>query len=224
MNDFRYTCVIFDMDGTLLYTIDDIAKSVNLTLREFGYPEHTVEEVKSFVNNGAYRLMELALPENARDPENVTAKLARYLEIYDEHVCEKTRPYDGIPEMLAHLNAAGIKLAVVSNKPDKQAKTLATHCFGEGTFGYVSGTGIGLPTKPDSICTARALAALGAKAEETLYVGDSYVDVLTAKNGGLDCAGVLWGFAGEHSFDEYHPKFTVKDAAALEGLIRTERG
>lgn len=221
MTDFRYSSVIFDMDGTLLYTIDDIANSVNLTLREFGYPEHTVKEVEGFVNNGAYRLMELALPENARDPENVTAKLARYLEIYDEHVCEKTHPYDGIPELVEHLKQAGVKLAVVSNKPDKQAKTLAAHCFGEGTFAYVSGTGVGLPTKPDRVCTARALEALGACAEKTLYVGDSYVDVLTAENGGLDCAGVLWGFAGEHSFDEYHPKFTVENAAALEKLIRT---
>ena len=86
----NYSCVIFDMDGTLLYTIDDIAKSVNITLKEFGYPEKTIEEVTSFVNNGAYRLMELALPEDKRDKETVTTVLNRYLDIYDEHVCEKT--------------------------------------------------------------------------------------------------------------------------------------
>ena len=219
MRNKPYAGVIFDMDGTLLYTIDDIAKSVNLTLAEFGYPERTLDEVRSFVNNGAYRLMELALPEDARDRDNVTAKLARYLEIYDEHVCEKTHPYDGIPTLVAHLKAAGVKLAVVSNKPDRQAKTLAAHCFGEGTFSYVSGTGIGLPTKPEPACIDRALAVLKLEKDEILYVGDSYVDVLTAKNSSLDCAGVLWGFAGEHSFDEYQPDFTVRTAAELESLI-----
>lgn len=107
----NYSCVIFDMDGTLLYTIDDIAKSVNITLKEFGYPEKTIEEVTSFVNNGAYRLMELALPEDKRDKETVTTVLNRYLDIYDEHVCEKTHPYDGIAELVETLRNSGIKLA-----------------------------------------------------------------------------------------------------------------
>ena len=98
--NIHYSCVIFDMDGTLLYTIDDIAKSVNITLREFGYPEKTLEEVTSFVNNGAYRLMELALPEDKRDKDTVTTVLNRYLDVYDEHVCEKTHPYDGISELI----------------------------------------------------------------------------------------------------------------------------
>ena len=220
MNNKTYPCVIFDMDGTLLDTIDDIAKSVNLMLAEFGYPLCTYDEVRSFINNGAYRLLELALPEGARDETNVTAKLARYLEIYNEHVCEKTHPYDGIPELIKRLRASGVTLAVVSNKPDRQAKTLAAHCFGENVFAYVSGTGIGLPTKPEPACVDRALEAMGiADKTGVLYVGDSYVDVLTAENSGLDCAGVLWGFAGEHSFDTHEPTFRIQNVKELEQLI-----
>ena len=106
MSGKRFECVIFDMDGTLLYTLDDITKSLNITLREFGYPEQSAEKVKTFINNGAYRLMELALPEDKRDEENVKEKLARYLEVYSEHVCEKTRPYDGITELEKSRNKA----------------------------------------------------------------------------------------------------------------------
>ena len=215
----NYSCVIFDMDGTLLYTIDDIAKSVNITLKEFGYPEKTIEEVTSFVNNGAYRLMELALPEDKRDKETVTTVLNRYLDIYDEHVCEKTHPYDGISKLVETLRNSGIKLAVVSNKPDRQAKTLAVHCFGEGVFSYVSGSGIGLPTKPDKACTDRAIDALSVDRKDVLYVGDSYVDVLTAKNAALPCAGVLWGCGGDHSFDTEKPDFYIHTAKELESLI-----
>ena len=215
----NYSCVIFDMDGTILYTIDDIAKSVNITLKEYGYPEKTIEEVTSYVNNGAYRLMELALPENARDEKNVTAVLKRYLEIYDQHVCEKTHPYDGITELIETLKQNHIKLAVVSNKPDKQAKTLAEHCFGKDVFSYVSGSGIGLPTKPDKACTDRAIEALNVARKDVLYVGDSYVDVLTAKNASLPCAGVLWGFGGEHSFDTEKPDFYIRSVKELQDLI-----
>ena len=217
--NIHYSCVIFDMDGTLLYTIDDIAKSVNITLREFGFPEKTLEEVTSFVNNGAYRLMELALPEDKRDKDTVTTVLNRYLDVYDKHVCEKTRPYDGVSDLINTLKNAGIKLAVVSNKPDKQAKTLAEHCFGKGVFSYVSGSGLGLPTKPDKACIDRAIDALKVDREKVLYVGDSYVDVLTAKNAALPCAGVLWGFGGEHSFDTEKPDFYIRTTKELETLI-----
>ncbi len=215
----RYTCVLFDMDGTLLYTVEDIANSLNITLKEYGYPTHTVEEVKSYINHGAYRLVELALPEDARDKDNVTAVLTRYLEVYKEHVYEKSRPYDGISEMIRNLKANGVRLAIVSNKPDVQTKILAEKCFPENTFDYVSGGGIGLPSKPDPACIEGALAALMVGKEQVLYVGDSYVDVLTARNAGLPCVGVLWGFGGEHSFDTHAPDATVRTAKELEQTI-----
>ncbi len=216
MNISKYKCILFDMDGTLLYTVEDITTAVNLTLAEFGYPTHTLEEVTSYVNNGARRLIERALPENARDEANVKRVLERFLQYYDEHVCDKTRPYEGIPALLDELKKQGILLGVVSNKPNAQAEKLAAHCFGENTFSYVSGSGEGLPVKPDRACVDRALSALGVTAEETLYVGDSYVDVLTARNAGLYCVGVLWGFGGEHSFDTAAPDCTVRTCAEFD--------
>ena len=215
----KYKSVIFDMDGTILDTTDDVTKSVNLTLEEFGYPFHSAKEVVSYLNNGAVKLIERALPESARDIENVLKVHKRYLEIYSEHVCEKTHAYKGIDRLLHKMKKAGIKLAVVSNKPYTQTKMLTDKCFPDGTFEYVSGSGEGFPTKPDKACIDKALEVLCVDKSEVLYVGDSYVDVLTAKNSDLVCAGVLWGFAGENSFTEHKPDYTVKDAEELENLV-----
>ena len=215
----KYKCVIFDMDGTILDTTEDVTKSVNLTLEEFGYPLHTSKEVVSYLNNGAVKLIERALPENARDTDNVLKVHKRYLEIYSEHVCEKTHPYDGIFELLVKMKEQGIKLAVVSNKPQVQVKMLAEKCFPEGMFEYSSGSGEGIPTKPDKACIDKALDVLKVDKKDVLYVGDSYVDVLTAKNSDIVCAGVLWGFAGENSFIEHKPDITVKNADELEKTV-----
>ena len=215
----KYKCVIFDMDGTILDTTDDVTKSVNLTLEEFGYPLHTAKEVVSYLNNGAVKLIERALPESARDTEIVHKVHKRYLEIYSQYVCEKTHAYPGISGLLEKMKGEGIKLAVVSNKPQVQVKMLAEKCFPQGTFEYTSGPGEGVPTKPDRACIDRALEILKIDKKDVLYVGDSYVDVLTAKNSDLVCAGVLWGFAGENSFIEYKPDYTVKNTDELEKLV-----
>lgn len=215
----RYGCAIFDMDGTILDTVADCTKSINLTMLEFGYPLHTEAEVASYLNNGAYRLIERALPENARDEETVTRVLGRYLEIYAEHVCEMTHPYDGISELMKKLKNAGVKLAVVSNKPDKQTKMLTDKCFPTCTFDYVSGSGKGLPVKPDRACVEKALEQMKVARETAVYVGDSYVDVLTAQNSQIPCAGVLWGVGGKHSFDEHKPDFLIENVKELEKLF-----
>lgn len=216
----RYTAVIFDMDGTLLYTIDDMTTAVNLAMSAHGFPLHTAKEVETYVNHGARRLIELALPENKRDEKTVDRVLETYLAAYADHVLEKTRPYTGIPEMTAALKQAGLKLAVVSNKPDLHAKLLAEKLFPKGTFDYVSGSGYGLPSKPDERCTAHALEALGVTDKSRVaYVGDSRVDVETARNGGLFCIGVLWGFAGVHSFDEASPDVAVSTPDELQSLL-----
>ena len=218
----NYKCVIFDMDGTILDTTDDITKSVNLTLEEFGYPGHSAKEVVSYLNNGAVKLIERALPVSERNIENVLKVHKRYLEIYSEHVCEKTHAYEGIPDLFRKMKSVGIKLAVVSNKPYIQTKILTDKCFSKGTFDYVSGSGEGFPTKPDKACIDRALEVLKVDKKDVLYVGDSYVDVLTAKKSGITCAGVLWGFAGENSFTEHKPDYMVKDANQLEKLVFPE--
>ena len=218
----RYTAVIFDMDGTLLYTIDDIAKSVNLTLGEFGYPLRTTEEVTSFVNNGSAKLIERSLPESARDEETISKVHERYIEIYSLHVCEKTRPYDGIKALVKKLGESGVKMAVVSNKPDILVKALCEKCFGKGVFDYSSGIGSGLPIKPGRECVDRAIKAMEVGREDVIYVGDSYVDVLTARNSEVFCAGVLWGFGGEKSFEKYEPDVKVSSTIELEKLILGE--
>ena len=215
-----FDAVIFDMDGTLLYTIDDMTTGVNLAMREFGFPTHTEKEVESYVNNGARRLIELAVPKEKCDEDTVSRVLERYLYHYGEHVCEKTYPYTGICEMLSEITAAGVKCAVVSNKPDAAAKALVEKCFPAGTFAYVSGSGKDLPTKPDKACTDKALAAMGLTGTaKVLYVGDSYVDVRMAKNAVLSMIGVLWGFAGENSFPEEQPDATVRTVEELTKYI-----
>ncbi len=219
MKNAKYACVIFDLDGTLLDTIEDITNAVNITLCEFGYPKRSVSEVKTYINNGARRLIFLALPENARSDENVSAVLERYLDVYAEHVCEKTRPYDKIPELVKKLKDGGIKLAVVSNKPEKLVGALLEICFGKCVFDYFSGTGENLPRKPDKACVDKALASLGVQKESVLFVGDSSVDVLTAENSGLHCVGVTWGFGGEESFEGYVPENKAGTADELERII-----
>ncbi|MBP5246129.1 MAG: HAD-IA family hydrolase, partial [Clostridia bacterium] len=215
MKNAKYACVMFDLDGTLLDTIEDITNAVNITLCEFGYPKRSVSEVKTYINNGARRLIFLALPENARSDENVSAVLERYLEVYAEHVCEKTRPYDKIPELVKKLKDGGIKLAVVSNKPEKLVGALLEICFGKCVFDYFSGTGENLPRKPDKACIRRALDYLKVPPDSVLYVGDSSVDVMTARNSELKCVGVTWGFGGKHSFDGYSPDITADSAKEL---------
>ena len=219
MKKAKYACVMFDLDGTLLDTIEDITNAVNLTLCEFSYPKRSVSEVKTYINNGARRLIYLALPEDERNDENVSRVLGRYLEVYADHVCEKTRPYGKIPELIKKLKNDGIKLAVVSNKPEILVKKLLDLCFGKGVFDYSSGTGENLPRKPDKVCVDLALEALGVQKESVLFVGDSSVDVLTAENSGLHCVGVTWGFGGEKSFEEFAPDEKAKSAKELEKII-----
>jgi haloacid dehalogenase superfamily, subfamily IA, variant 3 with third motif having DD or ED/haloacid dehalogenase superfamily, subfamily IA, variant 1 with third motif having Dx(3-4)D or Dx(3-4)E len=218
----KYQCVIFDLDGTLLYTLDDLATSVNLALSEFGYPTHDNESVKTFVNNGAVMLIQRALPETARDIHTVKTVLTRYLELYKEHLNEKTYAYDGLIDLCKKLKQSGLLLGVVSNKPDYHTKELATLFFGKDTFSYLSGTGEGLPTKPDANCVLYALDSFGIAKESTLFVGDSHVDVKTARNAGVACAGVLWGFGGSASFIDDKPDYLVKNARELQTLILGE--
>lgn len=218
----KYKGVVFDMDGTLLDTLEDMQYSVNIAMKEYGFPLHTLEDIRHFINNGAHRLIELCLPEDKRDEKTVTEVLGRYLEIYAKDVCIKTHPYDGIEELMKKLHDEGYKLAVVSNKPDACAKLLSDKFFGD-TVIYTSGSGIGLPTKPDKECVARAAKFMGLDKEELIFVGDSCVDVLTAHNGGLECVGVTWGFHGANGFGEDAPDYTVGNANELYKIITAEK-
>ena len=179
--------VIFDLDGTLLNTLDDLADATNAALRHFGFPERTTEEVRRFVGNGAERLIRLALPETATDPD-VMEVLSWYKDYYAAHSQIKTRPYEGILEVLAAVKAE-FPVAVVSNKPDEATKLLCKQYFGDV---YALGEGSAMPRKPAPDMVRRAMEDIGA--QTCVYVGDSEVDVLTAKNAGVPCLSVLWGF------------------------------
>lgn len=178
------TAVIFDLDGTLLDTLEDLKDATNAALTAFGYPQRSLDEVRQFVGNGAARLLELAAPEGA-DHQPV---LAWFQEYYHTHCRVKTGPYPGIPEALKQI-ATEYPMAIVSNKPDLAVKALCADYF-PGIFAM--GEHEGCPRKPAADMVRKAMAAIGAT--DCLYVGDSEVDVATAKNAGVPCLSVLWGF------------------------------
>lgn len=190
----RYQTYIFDLDGTLLDTLADLAASVNAALRTFGMPEHSLDDIRSFVGNGVRLLMERAVPDGAQNPQ-FDAAFSAFREHYMLHSLDTTRPYDGIPETLASLRAQGCHIAVVSNKMMAATQELCRHFFPdtvEVAIGEHEAEGIRKKPAPDTVYAA--LRELGVGVEKAVYVGDSDVDIQTAHNAGLPCISVLWGF------------------------------
>lgn len=188
-----YNTFIFDLDGTLLNTLDDLAASVNYALRTHGMPERTLDEVRSFVGNGVRLLMERAIPEGSANPR-FEETFATFRAYYMEHSLDTTRPYDGIPEMIHTLKQRGCRLAVVSNKFYAATQELIRHFFPEITVAIGEHEAEGIRKKPAPDTVFEALRQLGVGKEKAVYVGDSDVDLQTARNSGLPCISVLWGF------------------------------
>ena len=186
--------VIFDLDGTLLNTIGDLAEAANEMLRSRDLPQHDYATYCTFVGNGIMRLVERALPEELRTPEEVASARADFLAYYIEHIDCKTRPYAGIPELLAELQERGVRLAVASNKFQAGTEKLIRSYFPEIRFEVVFGQRPEVPLKPDPAVVEEILTLTGVKREEVLYVGDSGVDMLTARAAGVRSVGVSWGF------------------------------
>lgn len=212
-----YKAAVFDLDGTLLNTLDDLADAVNRALSEFGYPPRMRKEVRAFVGNGVRLLVSRALPQGEDNPdfERVFAFFRTY---YTAHAQEKTAPYPGICDTLTALRAEGVRIAVVSNKLEEAVSALCRDYFGE-LVEVAVGDLVGRPRKPEPDGVFAALAALGVSAEETVYIGDSDVDVLTAHRAGLPCIGVLWGFRDEDCLVAAGADHLVSDAAALRAVI-----
>ena len=188
----KYDAVIFDLDGTLTDTLGDLKNSVNHAMREFGFPERTLDEVRLFVGNGVKRLVDLSVPENT-DSETAAKCLAVFKEYYKNNSLVETKPYNGIISMLEALKSNGIKTAVVTNKMHEAAEDIVGLFFGEIidiTVGQVDG--VAQKPQPDGINFV--LKKLGVSKEKAVYVGDSEVDCITAKNAGIPCIGVTWGF------------------------------
>ncbi len=213
-----YKLAIFDLDGTLLSTLGDITDSVNHALVQNSMPERTLEEVRSFVGNGVKLLIERAVSENS-SAETVDKVLLDYQKYYSEHSAIKTRPYDGIPSMLENIRASGCKTAVLSNKPDAPTSELCKQYFGE-LVDYAAGEKAGISRKPAPDGVIAILERFSVNAEDAVYIGDSEVDVETAKNAGLDCISVDWGFRDRKVLMANGAKTIVSTARELELKIQ----
>ena len=189
-----YSTYIFDLDGTLLDTLADLAASCNYALRSHGMPEHSIDDVRRFVGNGVRKLMERAIPDGEANPD-FEATFATFREYYMHHSLDTTKPYPGIMDTLVELKARGCRLAVVSNKMMAATVELCKHFFPdtiEVAIGENEAEGIKKKPAPDTVLAA--LKQLGVSGEDVVYVGDSDVDLATARNSGLPCISVLWGF------------------------------
>ncbi|MGN0413363.1 MAG: HAD family hydrolase [Lachnospiraceae bacterium] len=220
-----YDTLIFDLDGTLLYTLEDIHDAVNHVLGKNGYSLNTLEDTRHYVGNGLKQLMKRSLPEDAG--QEVLDRLAEELcDYYADHCQIKTRPYDGILECLEKLKSQGYKMAIVSNKIDEAVKELNALYFGK----YISvaiGEREGIQRKPAPDTVYQALKELGASPEKALYIGDSEVDFATSQNAGLDCMSVSWGFRERSLLEDLKPAFLIDEPGEiLETLekLKNENG
>ena len=209
--------VIWDLDGTLLNTLDDLAASVNAALAMNGMPLRSTEEVRAFVGNGIRRLMVRAVPGGEANPAFDKA-LEDFTRHYGAHSRDRTQPYDGILEMLDQLSAAGVKHAIVSNKIDFAVKELSRAYFGERMCAAI-GDDPSRARKPAPDSVLAAMREMGVTAQETVYVGDSDVDVLTARNAGVPCVAVLWGFRDEACLRAAGAKMLARTPDELREII-----
>ena len=212
--------VIFDLDGTLLNTIADLANSTNYALKVLGYPIHEPDKYNFMVGNGINKLFERALPDGEKTEENVLRVRQEFVPYYDQHNADKSRPYPGVTELLETLQTAGMQLAVASNKYQAATEKLIAHYFPNIKFTAVFGQREGIPVKPDPIIVKEILQIAKVQEEETLYVGDSGVDMPTAINAGVTSCGVTWGFRPRTELESFHPDHIVDNAEEIKLLCR----
>ena len=219
----KYSLAIFDMDGTILNTLDDMTDSLNEILTKYNLPLHTVDEVRFMVGNGIPKLIERAIPDG-RSNSQYEKILADFIAYYEEHCAIKTAPYDGVVDCIKTLRAAGIKIAVNTNKVEPAAIALCDDYF-PGLFDIISGSRPGMPPKPapDGIYEILSRAGMDGKSDgqRAVFIGDSDVDMQTGMNAGLDVIGVDWGFRGRKFLEEHGAKVIMMKAAELaEHLTR----
>ena len=210
---------IFDLDGTLLNTIANLAQSTNHALEALGYPMHELSAYPLMVGNGINKLFERALPEGEKTPENVLRMRAEFIPYYNVHNADMSRPYPGIPDLLERLQAAGVQVAVASNKYQEATTKLIAHYFPAIRFAAVLGQREGVPVKPDPAIVHDILRLAQAAPADVLYVGDSGVDMLTARNAGVEACGVTWGFRPRAELESVQPAHIVDKAEDIYTLV-----
>ncbi|MBQ2988743.1 MAG: HAD-IA family hydrolase [Clostridia bacterium] len=213
----KYKIVIFDLDGTLLDTLQDLADSTNFALSSFGYPKRSVAEVRRFVGNGVEKLIERALPEGA-SPADIKRALDVFKAHYAEHCEDHTAPYAGITLLLDRLTEAGVPIAVVSNKIDSAVQTLCKKYFGE-RIPIAIGERDGIRKKPYPDSVLEVLSKTGISPADAVYVGDSEVDILTARNAGTDVICVTWGFRDQDFLSASGGFIFADSAEQLEQML-----
>ncbi len=213
----KYKAVIFDMDGTILNTLEDLKNATNYSLRQFGMPERSLEEVRMFVGNGIRKLVERAVPSGTSE-EKIAQVFDVFLEYYEIHSADNTSPYPGILELVEKLKKSGIKTAVSTNKADVPAQELGREYF-NGIFDLIVGQQDGLKVKPAPDSVNKILSILDIQKKDAIYIGDSDVDVQTAKNSGLDFIGVSWGFRGREFLEKNGAKNIVDNANEILDLV-----
>jgi phosphoglycolate phosphatase len=211
------TTYIFDLDGTLLDTLQDLAAAVNFALRKNGMEEHSIDDIRRFVGNGVRKLIERAVPDGSKNPriEEVFADFRSY---YMQHSLDATKPYDGITEILQELKQRGCKMAVVSNKMMAATQELVAHFFPEIEVAIGENEAEGIRKKPAPDMVFEALHRLGAEAESAVYIGDSDVDIQTAKNAGVPCISVLWGFRNREFLLEHGAQHFIEKPSEIIGV------
>ncbi len=214
----KYDAVIFDLDGTLTDTLEDLKNSVNFALQSFGFPERTLDEVRSFVGNGVRKLIFRSVPcgTNEKTEEDC---LAVFREHYKNNSLVKTKPYVGIIPMLEELKKQGIKAAVVTNKMNEAAQDIV-RIFFDGLIGTTVGQIDGMAQKPQPDGIYAALKKLGVSKEKAVYVGDSEVDCITAKNAGVPCIGVTWGFRDKSVLLENGADFIIETPKQIFDFLK----
>ena len=209
--------VIFDLDGTLLNSLEDLHACFNHAIAHFGYPTRNIEEIKSFVGNGIKKAIERALPYAVENEElnNITNYFRAY---YKEHMLELTKPYEGVMELLANLKAKGYKTAIVSNKYDDAVKKLSENYFGN-LIDVAVGEGYGVRRKPEIDGVIKAVEILGSKIENCIFVGDSDVDIMTSSNAKLPCISVLWGYRDKEFLISKGAKLFAETPKDIEKIL-----
>ncbi len=218
----KYKAVIFDLDGTLIDSLEDLADSANEALVKHGFSSHPTNAYKKFVGNGVRQLMKNATP--AGTPETVIdSVLADYRIIYNNNYANKTIPYDNILEMLEKLKASGIKMAVCSNKPHRPTNEIVEKVLGKDYFEVVFGEREGIPRKPDPAALIEAAGLMGVKPSEAIYLGDSGGDMISARNADMFAAGALWGFRDREELEECGSQVLFSNPRQLLEFIEENR-